>query len=202
MLFLIGEALGLHDFQLWLVFTSIYATFANALAIAATMVWAPFGALICALIARRRGLSSRRYAIAGAACSALFFMPWVYLTARMSGRATPKPLVVLSYVLLYASWIIGPELYIYSLSSLVVGVLPGSLWVFVWLVNALTLIASLLLMTTPIAKKINLFRHEIRDDVSMQDALPNPVYLLPFALLWAWTAVLIALTFLSANAEG
>ena len=62
-----------------------------------------------------------------------------------------------------------------------------------------TMAASLLLMT-PI-EKVNPFYRAKRDG-PLRDTLPNPVYLLPFALLWGWTVALIALTVLSGNAAG
>ena len=98
MLFLIDELFGVHNFPFLAMFAPLFVMVANEMAALASMVWAPFGALICALIAWRRGLSP----VAGAVYSALFFLPWVYLAARMLGRAVPKPLAVLPYVVLYA----------------------------------------------------------------------------------------------------
>ena len=156
-------------------------------------LWAPLGALICALIARRRGLSPRRYALAGAAFSALFFLPWVYLVARMLGWVIPKPLVVLSYAILYLMWIQGPFQLSYGAWADGDDLYPNALWLCMWLGNILAMMASVLLMMTPIAKKINPFRRASRDDAPIRDTLPNPVYLLPFALLWGWSAALYAL---------
>ena len=156
-------------------------------------LWAPLGALICALIARRRGLSPRRYALAGAAFSALFFLPWVYLVARVLGWVIPKPLVVLSYAILYLMWIQGPFQLSYGAWADGDDLYPNALWLCMWLGNILAMMASVLLMTPPIAKKINPFRRASGDGGPIRDTLPNPVYLLPFALLWGWTAVLVAL---------
>ena len=156
-------------------------------------LWAPLGALICALIARRRGLNQRRYALAGAAFSALFFLPWVYLVARMLGRVIPKPLVVLSYAILYLMWIQGPFQLSYGAWADGDDLYPNALWLCMWLGNILTMMVSVLLMMTPIAKKINPFRLASGDGGPIRDTLPNPVYLLPFALLWGWSAALYAL---------
>ena len=166
----------------------------------AAVIWAPFGALICAIIAWRRRLSPWRCALAGAVCSALFFLPWVYLAARMLGWTISKPLVVLAYFVLYASWWLGPMRYSYTVWS------EGpvqylALWICAWVLIMLTMAVSILMMTTPRFDKVNPFRRASQDDAPMPGALPGLVYLLPFALLWAWIAVLIALTFLSANAD-
>ena len=159
---------------------------------AISLVWAPFGALICTLIAWRRGLSRRRYAIVGAAHSALFFLPWVYLAARMLGWSIPKPLVAICYVVLYAAWLQGPFQLSYDAWADGDDLYPSALWLCIWLGNISTMMVSMLLMT-PIAKKISPLSRASRDDGPMRDTLPSPVYLLPFALLWGWTAVLIAL---------
>ena len=160
---------------------------------AVSLLWAPFGALVCAVLARRRGLSPRRYAVAGAAHSAFFFLPWVYLVARMLGWVIPKPLVAIPYFVLYAAWLQGTFQLSYDLWTGFGGLYPNALWLCMWLGNILTMMASMLLLMTPIAKKISPFRRANRDDVLVRDTLPNPVYLLPFALLWGWTAVLMAL---------
>ncbi len=159
---------------------------------AASMVWAPFGALICALIAWRRGLSPRRCAIAGAVCSALFFLPWVYFAARAMGWSVPKPLVVFSYVLLYLTWWRGPFQFSYIIWSGGRDPYPA-LWLCAWALITLAMAASLLMTTTPIFDKVNPFRRASRDDGPMRDTLPNPVYLLPFALLWGSVLIVFAL---------
>ena len=65
------------------------------------LLWMPFAALICGIMARNRGLSVRRYAIAGALYSALFMLPWLYFWAKLSNRSIPGFLVVLGYLALY-----------------------------------------------------------------------------------------------------
>ena len=145
-------------------------------------------------------LSPRRGAVAGGVCSALFFLSWVYFAARTLGWSVPKPLVAIAYVALYVSWWRGPTLYCFHIWT--EGNPYPAAWFCALILNALTMAVSILMMTTPIFDKINPFRRPNRNDGPMRDTLPNPVYLLPFALLWGWTAVLIALTVLSANADG
>ena len=70
-----------------LIMTPLLLIFYTGAGGAAATAWAPFGALVCALIAWRRGINLYRCAVAGAAYSALFFLPWVYLAARMLGSS-------------------------------------------------------------------------------------------------------------------
>ena len=180
-----------------LVMTPLLLIFYTGAGGAAATAWAPFGALACALIAWRRGLNPYRCAVAGAAYSALFFLPWVYLAARMLGWVIPKPLTALSYIALYGLWAYGPARYSYEIWTDAEAHRPA--WLFAWLANMFTMAASLLLMTP--FKRINPF-YRARRDAPLRDTLPNPVYLLPFALLWGWTVALFALTVLSGGAEG
>ena len=199
MLFLIDELFGIHNFPFLAVFAPLLVMVANEMAAGASMIWAPFGALICALIAWRRGLNPYRYGVAGAAYSALFFLPWAYLAARMLGWAIPKPLIALPYVVLYASWLQGPAQFSYDTWDWGNDAYPGALWLWVWLANMFTMAASLLLMAP--VKRINPF-YRARRDAPLRDTLPNPVYLLPFALFWGWTVAIIALSALSGGAAG
>ena len=68
-------------------------------------LWAPFGALICARIASKRGLNVLRYAGAGALYSLLLFWPWVYLALRMNDKRMHRGLIVLFYVVVYFTWL-------------------------------------------------------------------------------------------------
>lgn len=71
------------------------------------LLWAPFAALSCAFIAGKRGLSARRYAVAGAIYSILFLLPWFYLLAELLNRRLPGFLIRLGYAVLYIGWIVG-----------------------------------------------------------------------------------------------
>ena len=71
----------------------------------AGLVWTPFGILICALVARFRGLKGEPYATAAAKSSVLLLLPWVYLVIRLSfGRSLSRFAVMPVYVLIYATW--------------------------------------------------------------------------------------------------
>ena len=162
---------------------AIAAWFASAslivcvwLAAAASIAWAPAGALFCALIARGRGLSPRRCAIMGAVCSALFFLPWVYLVIRMSGRRVPKIVVVLAYAVIYASWLQGAAQFSYFLWRS-----DGSyIRLGTWLFNIAMIIASLAL--------IMYIRGKGRGDS------PHPARLAPFVGLLCSASVEFALS--------
>ena len=68
------------------------------------VLWAPFAAAICALVARIRKLATGSYAAAGAKHSALFILPWLYQLVRMCDRTVPRFVVGAVYGLLYATW--------------------------------------------------------------------------------------------------
>ena len=70
----------------------------------AGLLWAPFGAAICAVVARINKQPAGSYAGAGAKHSALFILPWLYQLAQMSGWSMPRFAVGTAYVLLYAVW--------------------------------------------------------------------------------------------------
>ena len=200
MLSLIDQLFGAHNFPFLAMFAPFFIIAYIGIAIVAGLFWTPIGASVCALIAWRRGLSPYRFAVAGAVYSALFFLPWAYLAARMLGWVIPKPLAALPYVVLYASWLQGPAQFSYDMWDWGNDeAYPGALWLFAWLGNMFTMAASLLLMT-PI-EKVNPF-YRARRDAPLLDTLPNPVYLLPFALLWGWTVALFALTVLPGGAAG
>ena len=179
-----------------LIMTPLLLIFYTGAGGAVATAWAPFGALVCALIAWRRGLNPYRCGVAGAAYSALFFLPWVYLAVRMLGWTIPKPLMALPYVVLYGLWAYGPARYSCEIWMDAEAHRPA--WLFAWLANMFTMVASLLLLTP--FKRINPF-YRARRDAPLRDTLPNPVYLLPFALFWGWTVALFALTVLSGSAD-
>lgn len=147
------------------------------------LLWAPFGAVVCALIAKRRGINPLRRAIASVAYSVLLLAPWIYLAARTAGVSIPKPFAALAYVPVYWAWLHGPALYAYD--SLDEGILYRCLWA----LNLLTMLASLLMMA-PI-KRINPFYRGAGNAPPRRDALPNFVFAMPFAWLVGWSAVLL-----------
>ena len=84
-----------------------YALLIEALLLAVAvfgLFWAPFGALVCARIAKPKGLPVARYAIKGLVYSMLLFFPWAYFAIRMSGRQIPTSCIVAGYIALYCCW--------------------------------------------------------------------------------------------------
>ena len=72
----------------------------------ACIIWSPFAALICGVIARKTGLSVWKYALAGAICSTLLFVPWVFLIQRMRNRKISyNEIFNPIYFGLYTTWI-------------------------------------------------------------------------------------------------
>ena len=91
------------------------------------LLWAPFAAGICALVARVRGLPAGPYAGTGARCSAAFILPWVYFLIRMFNLPVPRFVVGTVYVLVFLVWavaLIGGEGR--TLSELVLDMAEGS----------------------------------------------------------------------------
>ncbi len=67
---------------------------------------APMGALVCGVLARRRGLSFLPYAGLGLLSSLLFLVPMVYLVQRLKGRTPPRYLVGPPCVVVYLVWVL------------------------------------------------------------------------------------------------
>ena len=68
------------------------------------IVWSPFAALICRLMARRNGLPAGQYARTGWSYSAQMLLPWIYLAALLYDKPLPTLVVRAGYILTYAIW--------------------------------------------------------------------------------------------------
>ena len=178
-----------YELAMWVFFMSVTVMLLSLWAVAASVVWATFGALICALIAWRRGLSPRRYAVEDAARSVLFFLPWVYLAARMLGVRVPKPLVVLGCAVAYAAWLQGIAQY----SFMYWATDDDYRMLLAWLFNIGMAIASLALITRVGSWKASRLRSYWAPDAPSRDAPPHPAYLAPFAGFLCGAAVQFAL---------
>ena len=71
------------------------------------LLWSPFAAAICFLIAHIRRWHPRPYALGGAKCSALFIVLWIYSVARLCGVSFPPFVVGTAYLFVYAVWALG-----------------------------------------------------------------------------------------------
>ena len=83
------------------------------------IVWMPFAAAICGIIARKRGLdSSDGYIKAGLSSSFCLFVPWIYLVSRMCGKPLPHTLVIAAYCVLFLLWAFGTWVPAFVLSGI------------------------------------------------------------------------------------
>ena len=88
--------------------TTLMAAILSGAPIAALgVIWAPYAAILAALLANANRLSPPRYFLAGFALSVLYLLPWVYLMRRMGGGRVPPFPVYVFYVLFYIGWAIS-----------------------------------------------------------------------------------------------
>ena len=72
-----------------------------------SILWMPFAAATCAMIARERGLSAGHYSLLGGLYAFLFIVPSFYLIVRMFGRTPNHRVVTAFYVVLYLYWLVS-----------------------------------------------------------------------------------------------
>ena len=155
------------------------------------ILWSPFGALICALIARRRALPVKYYAGMGAWHSALLLLPWIYLVLRMTGRTVSRGWISFGYFILYAVWFIGS---VCVMAIFVIGIFvdrPDSLilWAFMmWLI--VILFAANVYMWISSVRAMSGGRMAPKDGQEADHGIiPDQFYLRPF--LYAFIAFCI-----------
>lgn len=170
------------DFSMWVYFGGISALVMTPFALLAGAAAAPFGALICAAVAWRRGLSIRRSAAAGAVHFAMFVLPGVYLLARMLGAPIPKFLSAFEHICMYALWILGPIPFLISM------------WIgndTVPVVSDMYLISSLLSSAAlAVCVKTALRGVVINEqDAPMMGWLPRPTLSMQFIYFLVWTVI-------------
>ena len=150
------------------------------------LLWAPFAALVCSRAARARGLETRRYALAGATYSILFFWPWVYLIARMYNKHIPGCVIRVVYIFSYGvMWPIS------TLSLLILAIwYPQpfrSVLIFVLLLNIFAWFMSLIKLIVWHRRQSRVLSGE------SDDVLPNRVYIMPFAYVLGWFLITVPL---------
>ena len=89
----------------WVLYSAVFAGIGLLLM---GLLWAPFAALICGYIARKKNANATEYAWTGAKSSSLQLLPWIYLVSQMRDRPLSNRWVKAGYVLVYGLWIIGP----------------------------------------------------------------------------------------------
>lgn len=87
-----------------LVFYSLFLEIFLLAVAAFGLLWAPFGALVYARIAKLKGAPVAPNAIRGLVYSILLFFPWAYFAIRMTGRQIPTSCIVAGYIALYCCW--------------------------------------------------------------------------------------------------
>ena len=102
---------------LWLMFGIVYLMNAALIGFAVIgLAWAPFGALIYARDGKRKKQSPVRYAVTGAVCSILFYIPWLYVRKWIEHKPLPRNNVMWAYAFLCLAWILGPIPFWWGLS--------------------------------------------------------------------------------------
>ena len=153
---------------------------------------APLGAVVCARMAKKKQLPVLKFAVAGALFSMFLLLPWFYLITRMAGKHFPRPLAALSYIAVYSIWLYVPLFTYFWLQFTLIDfdelytASRTSTWM-VWTGAALWTVSLTRL----------LIAHRRRSDVdgASVDILPKQEYVMPFALLFGYTAFIFPTTY-------
>ena len=210
--------MGLVGVALSAVFFPLTASVLSGYVALAGLIWAPFGALISARAAHKRGLPVRRYAVAGAALSVLYFAPWLHLVMRMHDRHLPRFVIWCAYFILYVSFwlfgVIGLGLFILTFAfadtsadtiALYDAVRsPGDPELEVWqgpnptlLVRGIIiaqLVLNAILWVVSLRKLRRMDRHDqyFHPTYDLDPLLPHSAYILPFVYALAGSALMFA----------
>ena len=90
-----------------LLYASIFAHLGILLLMGVGVLWSPIAAGTSAVIARRRDLGTKRYAVTGGVYSALLFLPWLYMLLKMLNVTVSRGPILLAYTTVCAAWFIG-----------------------------------------------------------------------------------------------
>ncbi|MDE2823279.1 MAG: hypothetical protein OXK79_07215 [Chloroflexota bacterium] len=149
----------------------------------ACILAAPIIAIVCGVVARIRGLSVWRYALAGGLYSMMFFLPVVYLAHRMFDRKIDPELVRAGLVAAYLTWflagVVGPFYFVDVLGNDERHGVPSFL---PWL-SAGTLISSILWIAIDRKRREPDNPYE---SVPEDTTLTLGMYFTPFALAAFW----------------
>ena len=163
---------------LWvMIFTVILVNVVLVGLAAVGLLWMPFGAFIYAREGRRKGQSPILYAVSGAICSLLFYVPWLYVKKWIENKPVPHKNIIWAYAFVYLAWISGPIPFWMALSSSPTGDLSADL-IFGGLLAFFGLSVILLIY----ARKQSLVGN---------GPLPRLPYLLPLIGLYAGYALLV-----------
>ena len=142
------------------------------------VVWAPIAAYLMYSTARRQGLHSFRYALAGVVYSLLLVFPWFFAMARLRSRQFPIGATLFA---LFVVWLLGPigtvfVNYLVTFDMSQVPSEPSSTSRIAW-VSAVVLIA---MVFSWVASLMHVMRLDTTD--TRTDRLPEHRYVIPFAL--------------------
>ena len=157
------------------------------------LAWSPFAALICARIARQRGLNINRPALHGAIYAALLFFPWRHLTRQMRGAPITRAKINSAYFFAYllAALVLASHIAVvlaYPYPSYSLNIFAEIVdFIATTTIATLTFIAGLISLSRA-KNRLNALQDQ-RDSPNAID-LPNKSYIAPFA--WAWATMLIS----------
>lgn len=173
---------AISSIPLWIIIIAFWVLLVG-------LIWAPFAAITCILIAHSKSLNVIRYGVVGAVYSAAFILPWIYLTLRMFGVRTKRGIVLFVYCALYICvWMPGPI----AINIVIALELFPSISTLILIVNVLIGIKSI----RAIQRRD---RYDRRNDTSLAmkysqehvndmwtKSLPDSTYIVPFALIPIW----------------
>ena len=122
-----------------LIFVPLFAMWPGFILAGIGLLFAPIAAIDCMRSAQSNGLNARRYAIMGGVYSLVFFVPSVYLLARLRGKVVSRKLIMATYIALHVYWVLVPLGFAF-VTSFAIG--PGMflLLFFIWVASLCHLI--------------------------------------------------------------
>ena len=166
------------------------------------LLWAPFAALICLLVARFRKLEGEAYGTAGAGHSTLLVLPWIYLLFKMLfGRSLPVFVIAPAFIIIYGIWVVFYVL-IFNVGALVASAVDMLVTHTLPLGDAVCffIVLSVILPVNIYTLRVSLInlRHRYAADKERLDLSETIVpvwdYLAPFAWLIVWSIIVLIIT--------
>lgn len=164
---------------------------AIALLVLLGVLWSPFSALFCAILAGRRDKNIVLYAMVGFVTSLLLFLPGLYIIARLREKPVAEEVVIGAQVFILIIWAFGPL----ALSILVASNELGANWWWQWwapkipwnpvrLVFAAFPVSSIILWAASSMTVVRFVRKMRRHGgIGRSTGLPGILQLTPFFLL-------------------
>ena len=154
------------------------------------VLFAPVASLVCAIIARHRGMDVRRYALTGGIYSMLLILPWVYLVGRMFNSYPPKFLVKVAYAVLHFAWLGGPICWLWFIVNAPPFVRSNAFFGDNPIVAVILLLANIVTWLASIVRLGQAAKESTGNSQADEgDPMPRMVYLLPFGLTVGWYVV-------------